>query len=459
MQPQNRLMLVGALVLGATGCNFLKGGELTTNPNVASASSPATLFAGIQPALWATLGSDMSRIAMLLTQQIAGANQQYTAIADYNNDPSTVTNGFHQALYLGGGLVDIRNTEHAAAAAGDTVFLGIAQVFEAWTMGQGADLFGDLVYSAALGENNPPLDKQTVVYAHVQALLDTAIQNLAHTGPKDAGPGAVDLVYGGDPALWTALAHTLKARFYMHTIKGAAAGVDTTAALTATLTEAAAGISSPAGDYAAQFAGTTGQQNLWFQFNGPAGRAGYYTGLSALWDTLSARTGDPRLADYFNADGSNLSDARLAPTAPQVFASYEETQLLLAEANARLGNTATAQGLLAAHYTRVGWTGHPNAATLTGRALLNAILVEKWISDFELGTESYTDYRRTCTPNLQPTVPGGHVPGRFFYDVAEQQTNTSIPEPGNGSNGFFNEVTPALAISDGTGTACLAYAP
>ena len=34
---------------------------------------------------------------------------------------------------------------------------------------------------------------------------------------SNIGPGPADLVYGGDPAKWLALAHTLKARFYLNT--------------------------------------------------------------------------------------------------------------------------------------------------------------------------------------------------------------------------------------------------
>ena len=52
----------------------------------------------------------------------------------------------------------------------------------------------------------------------MQKVLAAAITNLTtfHKGGANVGPQGTDLVYGGDPVKWTAMAHTLKARFYMH---------------------------------------------------------------------------------------------------------------------------------------------------------------------------------------------------------------------------------------------------
>ena len=133
-----------------------------------------------------------------------GGGIQYLSAATTTTISEQTTNGFHQALYLGGGLVDIRKLEAQTPAAHDSVFLGIAQVMEALLMGTGRRLFGDLIYTHALtGEPNPPLDPQLAVYDSVQTLLSRAITNLARTGPTNFGPGDADLAYGGDPAEWT----------------------------------------------------------------------------------------------------------------------------------------------------------------------------------------------------------------------------------------------------------------
>ena len=52
------------------------------------------------------------------------------ALQEYGVSEQT-TNGFHAALYTGGGLVDVRKIESQSAATHDSVFRGIAQVQEA----------------------------------------------------------------------------------------------------------------------------------------------------------------------------------------------------------------------------------------------------------------------------------------------------------------------------------------
>jgi hypothetical protein len=95
------------------------------------------------------------------------------------------------------------------------------------------------------------------------------------------------------------------------------------------------------------------------------------------------------------------------------------------------------------------------AEVVAGTALLNEILTEKYIVDFQLGEEAWNDYKRTCTPNLAPTAAGTPIPGRLYYDASEQNTDTNIPAPNTGVNGLRNKNDPANATSDGTGAACL----
>ena len=151
------------------------------------------------------------------------------------------------------------------------------------------------------------LDDQLSVYDSVQKVLSAAIANINSTVAGNVGPGSADLVYGGDPALWTAFAHTLKARFYMHTAEvrpGAYAQA---------LAEAQQGIDSDAGNYFGAFTSTASETNFYFQFHGPAGRGGDL-GVGITLDTILLRRGDPREAEYFEPlPGGNprwLSDER-----------------------------------------------------------------------------------------------------------------------------------------------------
>lgn len=451
-----RFAPVAALALAglAAGCkDFLTGGELTRDPNRPTVATSGNLLIGAQANLWAIIGGDPARVTGIWSQEFAGGLQQYANYENYGLSEQT-TNGFHQSLYAGGGLVDIRRIQDKSRAAGDTLFLGIGQVMEGFLMGTGADLFGNLVYSEALkGKANPALDKQIDVYNQVQNVLAEGIKNLEapNTGGTNVGPGSSDLVYGGDADSWIELAHTLRARFYMHT-----AEVDPTAYQKA-LDEAKQGISSHAGDYVGVFSGNAQEQNLYYQFNGPAGRQGYLLPNPSFLKLLETRS-DPRRSEYFNAAGTKLSATRLAPNFSQPFVTYNENLLIWAEAAYRTNDPATA--LIKLNQAKTD-AGVPTVSGLTGPALLAEILLEKYIADFQLGVEAWKDYERTCTPNIEPTNASLGVPARLFYDAGERQTNTNIPQPGQGINarrpalstGF---VDPANATSDADGTACKA---
>jgi starch-binding outer membrane protein, SusD/RagB family len=439
-----------ATVVAVGGCNFLTGGETGIDPNRPTSATNDQSFVATEENLWAFWGSDLARLTGILAQQFSGVANQYGALqASYSHDETT-TNGSHAALYTSGGLVDIKKLQEGARAAGDSLYLGIAQIEEGALMGTGADVFGDLVYSQALqGTPNPQLDDQFAVYDSVQKVISAGIKNVNLDVPGNVGPAGADLVYGGDPDAWTAMAHTLKARFYMHT-----AEVRGIPAYAAALAEAKQGIMSDAGNYVGAFTSTASETNFYFQFHGPAGRGGDI-GIGVALDSILQARNDPRREQYFDVDGTEtpdwLSSTRGAAGFQQPYVTYDENTLIWAEAAYRTGDEATALAKLNEERANHGLP--PEA--VAGRALLNEILIEKYIADFQLGEEAWNDYKRTCTPNLAPTAEGTPIPGRLYYDAGERNTNTNIPAPNTGVNGIRNKNDPPNAVSDGTGQPCL----
>jgi hypothetical protein len=440
--------LAGMVVLVGACSDYLTGGELSTDPNRPTVATSAQLFVGVQSATWALLGSDPPRVAGLWAQQFKGGNIQYVATYNYDVSEQT-TNGFHQALYTTGGFVDIRKVESQARAAGDFITLGEAEVMEALVLGTGASMFGDLTYSHMLtGELAPPLDPQLSLYDSVQVVLDDAIRNLA-TEPSAAntGVGDADLTYGNDPEEWTKLAHTLKARFLMHT-----AEVRPTV-YAQVLAQSNLGLSSPDDNYNAIFTGDAGQQNFWYQFD-VVQRPGYLLPDPQFVTLLKSRN-DPRLTTYFDTVRNRLAAPLRQPDATQPLVTVNENLLLGAEAAYRTGDEGTA--LTKLNQARA-LAGLPGESGVSGRALLNEILTEEYIALFQ-NIEAWNLYKRTCTPNLVPTNPspsgltGGKVPARFPYDAAERNTNSNIPQLGSQPRRNAND--PANTISDGTGAACL----
>ena len=160
-------------------------------------------------------------------------------------------------------------------------------------MGTVSSMWGDVPYSEAVsGKTSPVLDDRFVILDNLQTLLTTAIANLGKSG---AGPGANDLVLGGNKAAWTKVAWTLKARYYMQTAESLGAP-----AYTAAIAAATNGISVATGasDFASFHTQATSERNMWTQFQTSSGFGTDLEGGKALVDILKARN-DPRLAKYY----------------------------------------------------------------------------------------------------------------------------------------------------------------
>src|SRR6266566_3518965 len=439
-----------ALVLGGSGCgSFLTGDKLSSDPNNPSQATAVQLFVGVQANMFTSQENTVAMTVCMWTQQCAGVGGRFVdQYAHYTvNEFSWDGNWFQ--VYTGGGLIDLRKIEAAERAAGDSVFLGIAKIWEAFDIGVAADLWGDVPYTEAVGSApTPVLDNQSAVYDSVQSLLSQAIAELGGPG---TGPLGNDLVYGGDKAKWIAAAHTLKARFLLHTVEAAATKATVYGNA---ITEATSGIGSTAGDLTAYHSTATSERNIWYQFQTTTFGQDVVAG-KALVDIMNGRA-DPRLPQYFakNALGTyggedpNVS-LRMCPTTSscgsfrQPLVTYQENELILAEAYNQTGNDASA--LIHLNSARAV-PGLSALVAITGAALLDSIMTEKYVTLYQ-NIEVWNDYRRTCIPALTPYNTGsvnpqwrGKIPGRLFYGGTEMNVNTHIPDPGTqlATNGFRN---------------------
>lgn len=99
---------------------------------------------------------------------------------------------------------------------------GIATVTEALAAGTLTALFGDIPFSQAAQPEkypNPAFDPQPQVYAAIQQMLGEAIEDL-QSGVGVLEPSNADIFFGSDPdrwEKWAKIAHTLRARYYLHT--------------------------------------------------------------------------------------------------------------------------------------------------------------------------------------------------------------------------------------------------
>ena len=271
------IIALSALVFTSCKKDFEK---VNINPNSATNAPTDLLMNGAQVTSILFYEGEMARAGNIWSGCFSGEDRQYaglskyvTTASDYDGAWSNAYRGvFGQCLLI----------EAAAAKINNRRQLGIAQTMRAQLAGTLTSLWGDVPFKEAgdiVAFPTPKFDVQQDVYAGVQTLLDSAISNLSSAA--GATPGAKDVFYGGNKALWKKAAYSLKARFYLHT-KNYQKAYD----------NAVLGIADPSGDMYAPHGITYLQDfNVYYSFIN-ADRSGYMAGnslVAELLDTASVK--------------------------------------------------------------------------------------------------------------------------------------------------------------------------
>jgi hypothetical protein len=440
------LAIAALLGPGLTGCSdFLSGPTIDEDPNNPTViqASEDNLFAGFQAVQFTQHTSTLSVTICGYVQQCKGVAARFVEdqLTEYSSDPLTFDAQFIQ-VYSIGGLRDLREAQAklTARTIPDPLYEGITKVWEALIISEAADKWGDIPYSEASQDDIsvPALDDQLAIYANLLTLLDQAIAQIQD--PTGVGPGGVDFVYGGDVASWVAMAHTLKARILLHTVRAQCPTLAGCAVYNQIIPEALAGIQLGGADFTTVTSGASAlESNGWFQFYELSGfggdlRAGDF--IVNLMATRNAGGPDPRSATYFGATtecalpadalGLVIRRACLASGASfaQPWVTAEENALILAEAYFNTGQAPLALAQVNAVRTA-------NGLAALGAVTLPAIMEEKYVSLFQ-NPEVWNDYKRTCLPAITPTSDQGPIstliPRRVFYGQTESDVNTNIPD-------------------------------
>ncbi len=497
MRNSLKLLLIAALAPGAAGCNdFLSGDGVDNDPNnITRLTRPGPLYVGIQALQSVQFEGQLARNAAEYVQQIAGNSRQQIGFDLYQMDPVTIDPHFYSvygssvAVQGGGGLLDLHKMQQLARAVSDSIYIGVGKVYEALVIGTAASIWGDIPYREAADSTIevPAFDGQLQVYADVLAQLDSAVLFLAAApGAPNVGPPAdnAELVYldraGNTAALaavYTQVAHSLKARYYMHLAEVNPANY------ALALGEVAPGINAPANDMLWYHDQSPTGQNVWWQFMGARGdiapggalveilkrriaggieneeRLRFYFNPSPTGTTVADFYGyrpggsvnldvaagvyngngvpgsDPAAYSTFNFIDNNIDpgDVRM----PVI--TYAETQLIGAEAAFQIGGQGAAQPFLdAARVNRSfgarGAIPVAFAPLAPVPATLENIIEEKYVTLY-LNLEAWNDYKRTCLPalasapaSLGNTTPRAEpIPGRLPYGITEANANPNTP--------------------------------
>ncbi len=300
-------------------------------------------------------------------------------------------------------------------------YVGIAKTYKALLLGELAAFYGSIPIDIK-GLEAPQFVSQRDAYAEVQKLLSEALNHFQNSAAVSR-----DLNYGGNGAKWTKTVHSLKARYYLHTMEYDKAAQ-----------EAKQGLTEAGQDLFGIYTETAGEYSPWGHWAltevGQPIRA-----TNTFIRALKAEDGDKRLAEYFNPnsegnyvgyayfDKENATDdekditklstlkkyGKYADNFPLI--TYKENWLILAESEARNGQTTNATSAL--NFIR----NEAGLADYSGSDLVGEILHQKFLQLFLEG-QVYTDMRRT------KTKPSPNMPMRFIYPITEYNANPNVPK-------------------------------
>ena len=157
-----------------------------------------------------------ARIANMWSQHFVTDENQYLTIYNY-----AVTAQDFDPIWSVAYVRALANLRIAQAKArqdgGKENLVAIAQINEALLMGTLAALFGDVPNREATDDlvSDPVFEPQAGVYADAIALLDEAIATLTDS-PRNLSGGIDIYSLAGSATRWIKVAHTLRARFYLH---------------------------------------------------------------------------------------------------------------------------------------------------------------------------------------------------------------------------------------------------
>ncbi len=444
-------------------CSDLVEG-INDDPNSLTSSSYGNILTGAEVGNMILQAGETARRAGIFAGQYTGIDRQHLGYSQYN-----LTTSDFDGLWYNAYVNALRNAKLAEQVATDNeigpVTIGITQVLQAYISGTIASLYGDSPYEEAgqVEISDPVYQDQLEIYASIQTALDAAIENLqAGSGRPLSGS---EIYADGNPTVWTQVAYTLKARFYMHTKQYAEA-----------YTSALNGISSASNSLNAPAGTAADNSNLNYQFFAVETRQADLVVSDFMASLIQSGATNPipenyrgnsktdetaRYNFYFTRTSvgiqPNTSTGLASQTAPTPLVTYQENLLILAEAGFRSQGFSTgldnlnqfrefmngggylfnidAANLKYEPYTTADFQtgGIENPGNLSADdALLREILQERYVTLFGQ-IEPFNDIRRTAGQTtvrvpVQPNV-GNLLPERFLYPQTEIDRNNNLPQP------------------------------
>lgn len=453
------------LVVASSCDGFL---DINDSPNAVLDPPLNTLMAGSTTSLAFMMGSSLHLYSSLFVQQFTGGSGpgiQSVEYSRYNVTDTDMNNIWRSSIY-GGVLADLRYMIDKAGTA-NPHYSGIGKLMTAMVFQVTVDAWGDVPYDESLkflDNVKPVYESSSSIYPKLIALIDEGVAEVKQ--PNSANtvlPGPADLFYGGDVSKWERFGNALKLRIYIHHYPKEAATADT--GIAAMLSSGALLMRDNNDNFQMAFEGSADRQNPIDQFE--RRRQNQFFPTSRLVSLMDGKA-DPRGLSYFTRPAGTAAAApgQQATTvnffrmhtylrgavngtsvitgyvgdAPQRILTFAEQNLILAEYHVRAGNLDTAEGFfraaITASMTAAGVGESDRLTYLATQAPANVfvnapataiqrIIEEKYVANYGVPMEPWTDWRRTGFPTLTPVAGAAlaQIPRVFPYSDLERVTN------------------------------------
>jgi hypothetical protein len=453
----------------------------------------AQLLTAVTSSVGFTGGSDLQRYTALIMQQYSGqttstVSNQTQDFEKYLITGSDVNNLFSSIYAVT--LNDIEVIIRKATAENSPHYSGVAKLLKAYTYQIAVDAWGDLPYSEAQKETeglSPKYDDDAQIYQNLIALTNEGIAEV-NSATSVRSPGTNSLIFPGTFATtktnWIKFANTLKLRIYLHYSK-----LDKALLVTQTTNLVNAGgpfITAIADNFQMNFINEARRQNPIQQFE--IDRQNYLFANATIVDSMNSRL-DPRRPFYFtqfpggsgnykgaksgdpasqlysrihvylrgattnataptplangsyNASGSGVNNYIYTGAAPIRMLTYAEYNFIRAEA-ALYGATGDPQTFfqegIKASMAMAGVTSVTADAYVLANGILTGtteeklkrIITEKYIANFGVVMEPWTDWRRTAYPSISKVGNAviAEIPRSLLYPQSEIDLNPNAPK-------------------------------
>lgn len=382
--------------------------------------------------------AEPARFGAIFSDQLTGVDRQYGTLNLYS-----VTGADYDEVWddlYGRGISQTQIAKQKAQDGGNTLVEGQALILEGYYFAEAAMVFNDVPYAEvnSLDFADPAYEEQETV---IRAAIGLIEQGIAKAGSASAANNVFETA-----SSWAQVGNALKARYLLSL--GEYQNAHDAAV--------AANFSSNDNDWSIKHTTANYGENLFWQFEVEQ-RQDYLKVENSYMSRLlkdgedvyrgNAKTDETARYNFYvapNGLSMNTTDGFASQTRNYPVVSFEEVQMIIAEAAARL-NLAT-NSLEAINKVRasnaVKFSSQYDAYTVSDfevggmvnhgestpfNAMIKEALLEKYCS--VIGVPSFLDVNRT---NNLINVPIKNanvttIPQRFIYSSAEQASNSNFP--------------------------------